>query len=933
MKHGADTSDKITGKAELLRQSEERFCRLAEQLPGITYIVDLLPEPHTVYISPQIQTMLGFTQQEWLSTPPLWIQQVAPKDREHIVEEVLRHNQTADPFFLEYRVVTREGKQLWVRNSATYQRNAEGIPTTVHGVIQDITEQKEAETALRDSELRFRHLLQEVEAVAIQGYGPDGTTQYWNQASEQLYGYTAEEAIGQNLLDLIIPPEMQEGVREAIQAMAERGEPIPSAEVSLMRKDGSRVSVHSSHVVVTPPGQPMELFCVDIDLTERQQAEQTQKQNEDRYRELHKLLRSVADVMPDMLWAKDLDRKYIFANRAMCEGLLLARDTEEPIGKTDLFFAQRQRDLYPDDPDWHTFGEICADSDSLVIDSGQTRQFEESGNVRGKFLLLDVIKTPLCNEQGEMIGTVGTGRDITERRKAESILKVTQQSYQNLLNSITEAIYVQNPSGEFIEINKGAELMYGYTREELLGKNPGDVAASGRNDMAAILRMSKEVFDTGVSARFPFWAVRKNGEVFPKEVILNKGKYFSQDVLIAVARDISERVQAESEKERLQTQLLQAQKLESVGRLAGGVAHDFNNLLQAIFGNAELALDVLPPDSPAFDNVEEIRKTAIRSANLTKQLLAFARKQAVIPQVLDLNQMIESMLKMLKRLIGEGVQLDWRPQPDLPSIKMDPTQIDQILVNLCLNARDSVEGEGRIILTTEVVAFDAVYCAEHIGFTPGKFVHLSIHDNGSGMEACVIEHIFEPFFSTKKMGHGTGLGLATVYGIVQQNKGIIRADSSPGKGATFHIYLPVCSQGIVSATETEIPTPGGQGQESILVVEDDEEILRLTEHMLKQLGYSVSAAASPKEAIRLAKEHSGDLHLLLTDVVMPEMNGHALSVEIKALFPKVKCLFMSGYTATIIASQSVVDEGVHFFQKPFTRQELSAKVRAILDRD
>jgi PAS domain S-box-containing protein len=775
----ADPPEKKMVEVERVRQSEERFCQLVEQLPGITYIVELLPEPHTVYISPQVQPMLGFTQQEWLSTPPFWIQQVAPEDREHIVEKVLLHNQTAESFFLEYRVQTREGKCLWIRNSATYQRNAEGVPTTVHGVMQDISQRKRAEEALRDSEAEHQAL---VNAIP----------------------------------DLIF----------------------------INTRDGEYQTIHAPHpeTLLAPPEEIIH--------------------------------QNISDFLPPAI-------------------------------------AQQ-----------------CKRAIQDAVDSGHLQEIQYTLAVNGHSKTYEARVAP-CGEDT----AITIVRDITERKQAESTLEITKQSYLNLLNSITEAIYVQNPNGEFIDTNRGAELMYGYTREELLGKSPADVAAPGRNDLQEIIRLSKEVFETGVSARFPFWAVRKNGVVFPKDVVLNKGTYFGQEVLIAVARDISEQVNTEAEKERLQSQLLQAQKLESVGRLAGGVAHDFNNLLQAIFGNAELALDSLSPGSPAFDNVEEIRKTARRSAELTKQLLAFARKQAVLPRVLDLNQTIEGMYKMLRRLIGEDIQLEWTPQLDLPSVKIDPSQIDQILVNLCLNARDSVAAEGRVTIKTEAVLFQEAYCAEHIEFAPGEFVHLSVRDNGGGMEPGVLEHIFEPFFSTKKMGHGTGLGLATVYGIVQQNQGIIRAESHPGQGAAFHIYLPVCTPNDPAAAETEVLPDNRQGKESILVAEDDVEILRLTAKMLEQLGYSVSAAATPREAIRLATEHVGDLDLLITDVVMPEMNGQTLAQEIRALFPKINCLFMSGYTADIIASQGILDEGIQFFQKPFTRQELSAKVRTVLDSE
>jgi two-component system, cell cycle sensor histidine kinase and response regulator CckA len=381
-------------------------------------------------------------------------------------------------------------------------------------------------------------------------------------------------------------------------------------------------------------------------------------------------------------------------------------------------------------------------------------------------------------------------RDITERKLAQETLEITQQSYLDLLNSMTEAIYVQDENGAFLDVNKGAEIMYRCTRADLLGKTPAEVAAPGRNDLDAIRRMSADVARTGTPVHFRFWAVRKDGEIFPKEVGVTRGRYFGQNVLIAVARDISTAVQAETEKERLQTQLAQARHLESIGRLAGGVAHDFNNMLQTILGNAELALGDLPPGSEARESVEEIRKAAERSANLTRQLLAFARRQTILPRVLDLNEAVAGTLKMLQRLLGEGIQLAWHPDVHPFQVEMDPSQLDQILVNLCVNARDAMSGQGILAIETGAVAIDAAACAKYEGVEPGDFVVLAVRDNGAGMDPETLEHLFEPFYTTKGVGLGTGLGLATVYGIVRQNRGFIHVDSSPGQGSTFDIHLP-----------------------------------------------------------------------------------------------------------------------------------------------
>lgn len=425
---------------------------------------------------------------------------------------------------------------------------------------------------------------------------------------------------------------------------------------------------------------------------------------------------------------------------------------------------------------------------------------------------------------------------------------------------------------------------------------------------------------------------RKDGEIIH---IRNQGiierREGRKPRLFATVVDITDHVKNEQERETLQTQVVQAQKMESVGRLAGGVAHDFNNILSVIMGFTEIALMKVKKDDPIHDDLTEVLNAAKRSTDITRQLLAFASKQAISPHVLDLNSTIEKMLKMLRRLIGEDIDLAWRPGANLARIKIDPSQIDQLLANLCINARDAISGVGTVVIETGMVSLDDIHCTTHSGFTPGDYVTLAVSDNGSGIHQEGMKYLFEPFYSTKEKGKGTGLGLATVFGIVKQNNGFIDVSSEPGRGARFTIYLPIHDaepeqRETSRETDTDI-----HGTETILVVEDAQAILNLTSRMLGQLGYTVITAKSPVEALAVAKKQDTPFHLLLTDVVMPDMNGRELSELLLQHYPGLKVLFMSGYTVDVIAHRGILQEGVHFIAKPFSRQELSIKVRDALN--
>jgi signal transduction histidine kinase/CheY-like chemotaxis protein len=403
------------------------------------------------------------------------------------------------------------------------------------------------------------------------------------------------------------------------------------------------------------------------------------------------------------------------------------------------------------------------------------------------------------------------------------------------------------------------------------------------------------------------------------------------EYLLGISEDITERKQDEAEKTKLQAQLRQAQKMEAVGLLAGGVAHDFNNLLTIINGLAEISISELSPLDPLLPRLQGIRDAGNRAANLTRQLLAFARQQVVCPRALDLNETIGSMEKMLHRLIGEDIEFVWKPGTDIWCIYLDPSQVDQILANLVINARDAIPGVGTITIETSNTVIDEVYCATHVGTLPGEYAMLVITDTGVGMNHETLSRIFEPFFTTKEFGKGTGLGLATVYGIVKQAGGSIYAYSEPGQGTIMRIYLPRWYGGIAAAVIRDDLPKSLQGTETVLLVEDEERVLDVGREILKRQGYRVITALTPGEALLAAEKEPGTIHLLATDVVMPSMNGRELYERLQVQRPKLKCLYLSGYPSDAITQRGVLPEGVHFLQKPYSLKGLIAKVRAVLD--
>jgi PAS domain S-box-containing protein len=579
-------------------------------------------------------------------------------------------------------------------------------------------------------------------------------------------------------------------------------------------------------------------------------------------------------------------------------------------GLSALRFAQKQR---PEVPFIFVSGTMGEDAAIEALTRGATDY---------------VLKDKLSRLVPAVRRALQESRDRRERKRAEMALAQSEVKMRYILDSVDEGFIVVDREYRILSANKAFCNWVGLSEKQVIGSRCHELTHQQAQPCFTLGEDCpvKSTFETGER----HVAFHTHPDRTGTQNHLELKAYPMTDASGSIT-SVIETINDVTEKRKLQEQLVQSQKMESVARLAGGVAHDFNNMLSIIIGHTELALEQTEPSQPLFADLTEIRKAGERSAALVKQLLAFARKQTVSPKVLDLNKTVAGLLKMLRPLIGENIDLDWRPGEDLLPVKIDPSQIDQLLANLCVNARDAIDGVGKITIETGMVAIDSDFCAAHPDLVPGEYVSLSVSDDGSGMPRNILDNLFEPFFTTKEVGRGTGLGLSTVYGIIKQNNGSIQVDSEPGRGTTFKLYLPRHTVEPIEAQRydgKEMP-PGGH--ETILLVEDEASILNMAQLILEKLGYRVLTAERPSEAIRLAQEHDREIRLLIVDVIMPEMNGRDLAKQVDTLCPELACLFMSGYSGDVISHHGMLDEEVHFIQKPFSLQDLATKVRRILD--
>ncbi len=894
---------------EALRESEERYREIFDSSDDALVIQDIA----TGSILDANKTMLkiyGYAdKQEALKCT---IEDLSALDEGYNKEKILEMNQKAIDSNLnsfEWRAKKKDGEKFWAQ--VTLKRTRIGGESRIMASIRDITERKRSEEALQESGIRFRELFNHMSSgVAMYeaiDNGGDFIFRDFNTSAEKIEKVSRKDILGKRVSE-VFPGVKAFGIFEVFQRVWQTGEPeyFP-VHIYLDEKD--RGSWRETWVFKLPTGEIVALYN---DITERKKAEEALKKSEERHRTL-------LQTAMDGFWMIDMQGRLMEVNDAYC--------------RMSGYSAQELMAMRVPDLDAAEVADDTAAHIQKVMVQGEDRFKTRHRRKDGSIFDVEISVQYRAYENGSRI--VGFLRDISESKQAEEELKKRSAFIENLLENAPIGFAVNTiDDGQRVFVSRNFENIYGVPPGSL--HSVADYFEKVYLDPVFREEIRERIMAdmaTGEAARMRWEGIPITTHAGEHKVVTAINiPLLEQNLMISTVQDVTERKRAEEEKAKLEGQLQQAQKMESVGRLAGGVAHDFNNMLSVILGHAELALEQVDPAQPLHDDLMEIRKAAVRSADLTRQLLAFARKQTVAPKVLDLNETVAGMLKMLQRLIGEDIDLNWQPAADLWPVKVDPSQIDQILANLCVNARDAIADIGRITIETGNSVFDADYCADHAGFEPGEYVLIAVSDNGCGMDKETMSHLFEPFFTTKGVGRGTGLGLATVYGSVKQNNGFINAYSEPGLGTTFKIYLPRHAGKAGQMQNKGQATLAARGHETVLLVEDEPAILKLTKVMLERQGYIVLAASTPGEAIRLSREHAGEIHLLMTDVVMPEMNGRDLAKNLLSLYPDLKRLFMSGYTANVIAHHGVLDEGVYFIQKPFSMEDLAAKVREALDR-
>jgi two-component system, cell cycle sensor histidine kinase and response regulator CckA len=757
------------------------------------------------------------------------------------------------------------------------------------------------------SEERYRGIIDSIEEGYVEN-DLKGKVMFLNEAACRMVGYDHDEMIGMHYRQYSTPETAQQ-MFEVFHRIYETGIPERMIDYEVIRKDRSvRIHEMSAALLRGPSGNPVGFRALARDVTERRKAEADLRKREERYR-------NILDSMEEAYFEVDLTGKLTFFNTTAVKRL--GYTNEEVMGMSFRQFVDKVN------------GKKVFVAFQHVFNTGETiNGFDwEVINKYGEKIAVESSVILLRDAWGNPAGFRGVVRDITERKKAEEALSLSEERYRSMLDTMEEGYAEVDLKGTLTFANNACCSLMGYTHDEMIGMNYRTYSSP------ETVRFMYEIFHRIYETGEPEFLV-------DHDIIVKGGSVRAHQANVALMRDhsgqpigfrmlfrdVTDRRKTEDEKAKLKSQLVQAQKMESIGRLAGGVAHDFNNMLGVILGYTELIKLRLPVEDPLLQDIVQIERAAGRSRDITAQLLAFSRKQIIEPKLMDLNDLITSDQNTFARLIGEDVDLRFFPGDHLWKIKADPSQIEQILVNLAVNARDAMPNGGKLTIETANIHLNESYCRDHLGFTPGYYVLLGVSDDGAGMDRETLKYIFEPFFTTKEVGKGTGLGLAMVYGIVKQNNGFINVYSEPGQGTTFKIYLQRSMDGeeiLEQDNETQLVSGSGK----VLLVEDDDMVRKMTTDMLETIGYTVLTTGNPLEALALCENSDTPIDLVITDVVMPGMSGRELRESIKAILPDMKILFMSGYTANVIVHHGVLEHGVHFLQKPFSMSDLAQKVR------
>jgi PAS domain S-box-containing protein len=1011
---------------ESLRLSND----IIQRSPAVAFVWGAKENWPVIFATANTQQIFGYCADDFLCGRIAYKDVVHPDDLARVIREVEKSSLDTEKKVVAhtpYRIVRPDKEVRWVEDMTYIQRDDKGEVITYEGILLDITQRIIAEKSIIENEARFRRILDSVQTIPVQGYDDKRQVVYWNSASERVYGYTKEEALGKKLEDLIIPPEMKDQVVEDVDNWLNGGPPVPAAELILTGKGGRSVNVFSSHVMHVTAAGKRELFCIDVDLTPLRAAEKALRESESRYRSLSENFpngalflidedfrylaagglvltnlgisadqlvgRSIAEAFPDLWpdikphclaalqggesWYESEYKGRIYTNHTLpvqtqhqARALVLVRDitrcrqAEESLHMQSLVLEQIQDMVTVTDLDGkieyinqatcrmlgrskeeligqHTtiYGEdpIRSATQAEIIEqtkkTGNWRGEVVNYDAKGRTLVLDCRTHLVKGVDGRPVALCGVSTDITERIEAEELLKESEHRFRSFVENANDIVYELSPRGVFTYVSPNWLELMGEPPEKALSKNFAYyIHPEDRGKLNSFL--AKVPDSSHSQKRLEYRGLHADGSIRWHTSTLSclydeKGQPVSY---VGIARDMTEAKLLEQEKQTLESQLRQAQKMEAVGTLAGGIAHDFNNILTTISGYSELALDDATKGLATPLELTQILKAADRAKELIQQIMVFSRKAAFEPKPLNLNRLIKDAISIIKRTIPKMISVQENLAKDLYLTNGDATQLEQVILNLASNAKDAMPQGGRLIIETQNISLDDEYAAGHLGAKAGEYILLTVSDTGMGMDKETLDHIFEPFYTTKEVGKGTGLGLASVYGIVKGHQGYTSCYSEPSQGTSFQIYLPaLITNDLTKKVVGEHSLIKARGDETILLVDDEDSLRKLGSRMLKNLGYKVLTASNGEDAVELFRQNWGEVDLVVMDLGMPGMGGKKALEAILAFDPKAKVVIASGYSANGQVKDALGSGASGYVAKPFRRMELINAVRKVLD--